>query len=1385
MGITPSKEDFIALEGYANKTDEERKTILSNAGMEINAIDIDIAEFLGANDETLGAFIRGIITICIDLSNTNRNKEFEKYLEECKNSNNAMLEQMHIEMNETIRLREEQWKLKEEYYFKNTTIKSHQIQTELGTVDLEDKNRIKKYENCKKLVMETLPDSDSSEDEKVLTWETNSNTSSDDEKLDKQLTSRYRSLNKASQQATHNTSSSTNKNMQMHEENENGNFGKRRYQSITMAITEDHDMGENSLKSKESMHKPKTADDLKYFAGLYTYQIRDQQTDQSIIEIINTNKLLEYHVNTLGKITRYGNEYTYVGFFTETAKDNFIKDGRVLGGIGQFKELFWLNKLNKHITMSITGIDEKYTDLDDVTKELEKKLGKIVTTKSKEIIGGKISMRLVMDIKCTEEELLNTWGILVNGRLIKVEPENYKRQVINQRGKINASIIGIPNEIKETNFSEQLKDAGARYWYRLNDRNGTYKIIAYFNNKEERTRAISRKIKINDQIFTWFFRTDDERNGNFRRRYGGFNNRNGQMQNNGYEQKIVTSTTQEIMKDETQIEITGTTTHNQKEEDMTMKGTSSNNTEAIDKETTTTTQVIKAMDTTKVGEDITQDLIKDMMKMKLEDTGKDTTIQDRTNIIINNINAITTVTTIINTITEETKDTTTTETDLEEATITTIEVNSEKTTKEGTEDIELMADIEWLEAINWEPYVNSTIEEEQEDKGEGGDVEKRPIIKGKQIKNEEETKKINKNQKKIKNKKGKNNNLKIGCINVRGMNDNKKQGDIRKFLAKENWDIAILTETKLKESKGKYMYKGWDKYECINSSYNNENNKNGIIIMMHRDINDRRYMIETIEGHVIKVDLLFKGKQKNIRIIGVYNPNNDKPTTINIEKHLVKWMNEALNLDYEMVIIGDFNESTKNKKKQKPLTNTIKNHGLQDIHESLTAAEDMLDTWKSGENSSRIDFIFASEGFQESIISHEILDIEDFETDHKALTVKIELKEKLGMNKSGYMKSIKKEIRHIKLEQEDWKAIAEEVELRLEKLDQATTQQLNRKNTWKIIVEIYDEEKNQQLTKIRNQKEELKKERAENMTKTNEERLEELITEYENLGKIDTIEHGISKLIDKVVNKLWRDRKSFQYKYNFKEFEEKLIIEKWGTTDTGNHNAIKIGKLINIHDRLEKRIDYGITIDKLRKHRNRQELKERKDKRAEIMRSLYEEINSLNIEINIRKREIYLEEDIGKMLNRILEKKREKINMTGLVIKENGKITIEKDQNKIKEKVLKHNKEWTRKREIDLDELEYNPEWRETYAPKDDINEETYKNLMIPIKLEELERVLQNLKMNKAPGLSGITYDFWKKSGNLTRSLLLEMFNDSMFKENVTNEWKKDSDKHELRSIKK
>lgn len=77
------KEDFISLEDYVNKEDTERKVILDNAGLTIEDIDADIAQFLGTN-EIFGAFIRGIIMKCIELKTAKINEEVGIYLDSLK-----------------------------------------------------------------------------------------------------------------------------------------------------------------------------------------------------------------------------------------------------------------------------------------------------------------------------------------------------------------------------------------------------------------------------------------------------------------------------------------------------------------------------------------------------------------------------------------------------------------------------------------------------------------------------------------------------------------------------------------------------------------------------------------------------------------------------------------------------------------------------------------------------------------------------------------------------------------------------------------------------------------------------------------------------------------------------------------------------------------------------------------------------------------------------------------------------------------------------------------------------------------------------------------------------------------------------------------------------
>jgi len=65
MGITPSREDFSSLEGYAGKSTEQHIEILKAAGIDINEQDREIATFLNT-DEATGAFIRGIITVYLE-----------------------------------------------------------------------------------------------------------------------------------------------------------------------------------------------------------------------------------------------------------------------------------------------------------------------------------------------------------------------------------------------------------------------------------------------------------------------------------------------------------------------------------------------------------------------------------------------------------------------------------------------------------------------------------------------------------------------------------------------------------------------------------------------------------------------------------------------------------------------------------------------------------------------------------------------------------------------------------------------------------------------------------------------------------------------------------------------------------------------------------------------------------------------------------------------------------------------------------------------------------------------------------------------------------------------------------------------------------------------
>ncbi|PKY33555.1 hypothetical protein RhiirB3_452539 [Rhizophagus irregularis] len=246
------------------------------------------------------------------------------------------------------------------------------------------------------------------------------------------------------------------------------------------------------------------------------------------------------------------------------------------------------------------------------------------------------------------------------------------------------------------------------------------------------------------------------------------------------------------------------------------------------------------------------------------------------------------------------------------------------------------------------------------------------------------------------------------------------------------------------------------------------------------------------------------------------------------------------------------------------------------------------------------------------------------------------------------------------------------------------------------LTAICNEEKERRIKEIKERRAKERFNIEQDPKETDESKLEKSIKEYERLEKINNIEYAIIKLLKKKVKNKWKTIRIDSYVDHFKKFDEQLIIEDWGTTDTGKYITEKMISLIKTHDRIETNRGNLLNIESLRKYEGRKTLEKREKLRKTKLEKLYEEINEKNIEINIRKREIYLEEDIGKMLNRILEKKRGKIDMSSLIKREeNDKVIIIKEKEKIKEMVYEHYKDWTAERKINLDEIEYNHKWRD------------------------------------------------------------------------------------------
>ncbi|CAB4381122.1 unnamed protein product [Rhizophagus irregularis] len=409
--------------------------------------------------------------------------------------------------------------------------------------------------------------------------------------------------------------------------------------------------------------------------------------------------------------------------------------------------------------------------------------------------------------------------------------------------------------------------------------------------------------------------------------------------------------------------------------------------------------------------------------------------------------------------------------------------------------------------------------------------------------------------------------LNICTFNARGINDTKKQELISQLVQTEEWDIANINKTKLMTRKGEFAFNNIKKeFRSIVNSTNDTNSKGGQITLIKDKLDYHAINIEFVQGYCTKLDLIFKknSKQKNILLIMVYIPNDDKKIKDSIIQQSKTWIENAYRKEQDIIVMGDFNESDKNKDKDNKFVRMLKKSELIDVHKFFFE-NDVRTTWSNGNTSSRIDYIFSTENLMNNIIQHEVIQGVQIKTDHNIMTFKISINDIIIKNnrflkKDSIVSDIEKLLKSKytntrNFTDEDWEFLAVKLESDVnESIEFLLDDQQNKNTAWEFIVNSFQTNKNKLIEgKI--------KEKRMRTTDTIEEE-EQYILDYNNKRNNVIILKKMVKIIE-ITKKRINSRKVK------KQVQDKNISDQ-GCTIKKNHVIIKnwnckgVGKRMNI-----------------------------------------------------------------------------------------------------------------------------------------------------------------------------------------------------------------------------
>ena len=178
--------------------------------------------------------------------------------------------------------------------------------------------------------------------------------------------------------------------------------------------------------------------------------------------------------------------------------------------------------------------------------------------------------------------------------------------------------------------------------------------------------------------------------------------------------------------------------------------------------------------------------------------------------------------------------------------------------------------------------------------------------------------------------------LKIFSLNVRGLRDGTKRGEIFNWPREKKASICMLQDVHCTDETNHLWRAEWG-HETVYTSY--ESNKAGVYFLFNNNFNLQFQRVYTDPaGRFIICDI--KANERPLTLANIYAPNEDNPSFIqNFLDHIVDFKCE------DIIIGGDFNLVMDIDKDKKGGLARTQQNSLKIIHE-MKENLDLVDIWR-------------------------------------------------------------------------------------------------------------------------------------------------------------------------------------------------------------------------------------------------------------------------------------------------------------------------------------------------------------------------------------------------------------------------------------------------------